>query len=70
MNKTSDLCLLKGCCCKMANGGDPQMTEFERRMMKQPRSALEPTPPPEGFIVDETLSFEDATGPISGLKGL
>ena len=57
-----------GAVVKMANGGDPQMTEFERRMMKQPRSALEPTPPPEGFIVDETLSFEDATGPISGLK--
>ena len=53
---------------KLANGGDPQMTEFERRMMRQPRSSIEPTPPPEGMIVDETLSFEEATGPISGLK--
>jgi len=57
-----------GAVVKMAEGGDPQMTAFQKRMMEQPRSALEPTPPPEGFIVDETLSFEDATGPISGLK--
>ena len=53
---------------KMANGGDPQMTEFERRITKQPRSALEPTLPSEGRIVDETINFETTTGLPSGVQ--
>ena len=53
---------------KMANGGDPQMTEFQRRITEQPRSALEPTVPSEGLIVDETINFDASTGPVSGLK--
>jgi hypothetical protein len=53
---------------KMANGGDPQMTEFQRRITEQPRSALEPTLPSEGRIVDETINFETTTGLPSGVQ--
>ena len=50
---------------KFQSGGEA-MTEFQKRIQGQPdRQGLEPLP---GLIVDEAVDFEQATGPVSGLK--